>query len=100
MIKKQIQTANLSSVLLQLIDLKCPYYGFLKITCHAVFNTALSRAGRYGQNLYHNIFLNFGQYDIIPISIWTLKKTFIKTAKNAHNRCLYLQTYEKWICQV
>ncbi len=22
------------------------------------------------------------------------------TAKNAHNRCLYLQTYEKWICQV
>ncbi len=22
--------------------LKCPYYGFLKITCHAVCNTALS----------------------------------------------------------
>ncbi len=27
------------------------------------------RAGRYGQNLYHDIFLNFGRYDIIPISI-------------------------------
>ncbi len=22
--------------------LKCPYYGFLKMTCHAVCNTALS----------------------------------------------------------
>ncbi len=22
-----------------------------------------------------------------------------KTAKNAHNWCLYLQTSEKWICQ-
>ncbi len=30
----------------------------------------------------------------------TIKKSLIKTAKNAHNRCLYLQTYEKWICQV
>ncbi len=28
------------------------------------------------------------------------KKSLIKTAKNAHNRCLYLQTYEKLICQV
>ncbi len=28
-----------------------------------------TRAGRYGQNLYHDIFLNFGRYDIIPISI-------------------------------
>ncbi len=25
----------------------------------------------------------------------TIKKSLIKTAKNAHNRCLYLQTYEK-----
>ncbi len=24
----------------------------------------------------------------------TIKKSLIKTAKNAHNRCLYLQTYE------
>ncbi len=30
----------------------------------------------------------------------TIEKSLIKTAKNAHNRCLYLQTYEKWICQV
>ncbi len=30
----------------------------------------------------------------------TIKKSLEKTAKNAHNRCLYLQTYEKWICQV
>ncbi len=59
-----------------------------------------ARAGRYGQNLYHDIFLNFSRYDIIPISIWTLLKKASKTAKNAHNRCLYLQTYEKWICQV
>ncbi len=29
----------------------------------------------------------------------TIKKSLIKTAKNAHNS-LYLQTYEKWICQV
>ncbi len=28
------------------------------------------------------------------------KKSLIKTAKNAHNRCLYLKTYEKWTCQV
>ncbi len=30
----------------------------------------------------------------------TIKKSHIKTAKNSHNRCLYLQTYEKLICQV
>ncbi len=30
----------------------------------------------------------------------TIKKSLIKTAKNAHSRCLYLQTYEKLICQV
>ncbi len=30
----------------------------------------------------------------------TIKKKIIQTAKNAHNRCLYLQTYEKLICQV
>ncbi len=28
----------------------------------------------------------------------TIKKSLIKTAKNAHNRCLYLQ--KKFICQV
>ncbi len=28
----------------------------------------------------------------------TIKKSLIKTAKNAHNRCLYLQAYEKFIC--
>ncbi len=58
----------------------------------------VGRAGRYGQNLYHDIFFNFSRYDIIPISIWTLKKSLIKTAKNAHNLCL--KTYEKWTCQV
>ncbi len=25
----------------------------------------------------------------------TINKSLIKTAKNAHNRCLYLKTYEK-----
>ncbi len=30
----------------------------------------------------------------------TIKKSLIKTAKNAHNRCLYLQTCEQLICQV
>ncbi len=34
------------------------------------------------------------------ISMNTIKKSLIKTAKNAHNRCLYLQTYEKFIFQV
>ncbi len=29
----------------------------------------------------------------------TIKKSLIITAKNAHNRYLYLQTCEKWICQ-
>ncbi len=33
---------------------------------------APTRAGRYGQNFDHDIFLNVGRYDIIPISIWTL----------------------------
>ncbi len=30
----------------------------------------------------------------------TILKSLIKTPKNAHNRSLYLQTYEKLICQV
>ncbi len=30
----------------------------------------------------------------------TIKKSLVKTAKNAHNRCLYLQTYEKLIFQI
>ncbi len=33
------------------------------------YYNVMNRAGRYGQNLYHNIFKNFGRYDIIPISI-------------------------------
>ncbi len=56
---------------------------------------AYTRARRYGQNLHHNIFLNFGRYNIIPISIWILKKP----ANNTHNGWLYLQTSGKWICQ-
>lgn len=28
----------------------------------------LIRDGLYGQNLYINIFLNFGRYDVIPLS--------------------------------
>ncbi len=49
------------------------------IVCQISFTSMLLlqlqvRAGRYGQNLYHDIFLNFGRYDIIPISIWTLLK--------------------------
>ncbi len=39
-------------------------------------------------------------YFLISVDMNTIKKSLIKTAKNAHNRCLYLQTYEKWICQV
>ncbi len=53
--------------------------------------------------LYHNIFLGVH----IDIGIITYRPKLFKkasekskTAKNTHNRCLYLQTYEKSIFQV
>ncbi len=56
--------------------------GLVKVGVMCCFCSVSSKAGQYGQNLYHNIFLNFGQYDIIPISIWTLfKEASLKLAR-------------------
>ncbi len=54
------------------------------------------RAGRYGQNLYHNIFFNFGRYDIIPISIWTLlKKASLKKCQKCPQQMSVLKNLWK-----
>lgn len=46
----------------------------------------LLSAGGYSQNLYHDTFLNFSGYDILLMSLWTVKKIKNKKPQTNYNQ--------------